>query len=234
VTARGYDAHVRASGFFAGLHAGSLERLCAAYTTRSAETDSFFFLQGEPAENVCMLAEGRVKMGQVTEDGQQVTMRIIVPGQLFGGVAVVSDHDAYPASAQALEGSLALAWKGGLFRELAGADPALGLNIAQLMFGHVQEMQTRVRELSTEKVQRRIARTLLRLAAQAGRRERNGILIDMPLSRQGIAELAGTTLFTVSRVLSEWERQGMIDTGRERVLIRDAHALVVVSEDIPL
>jgi CRP-like cAMP-binding protein len=95
------------------------------------------------------------------------------------------------------------------------------------------EVQDRYRELATEKVERRIARTLLRLAAQSGRRVAEGVLIDIPLTRQDIAQMTGTTLFTVSRTLSEWERQGLLSVGRERVVIREPHALVKIAEDLP-
>lgn len=144
-------------------------------------------------------------------------MRFIVPGQLFGGVAVLGATAAYPVAAEAMEASVALSWPGELLREQARRDPALGLKMTELMYGHVNEMQTRFLELATERVERRVARVLLRLASQAGSRRKEGLLIDLPLSRQGIAEMTGTTLFSVSRLLSEWERQRLIDTGRERV-----------------
>ncbi|MGA2480518.1 MAG: Crp/Fnr family transcriptional regulator [Spirochaetia bacterium] len=230
---RQYEQLVRGSDFFAGLPPGPMEKVCAAYAVGTAADGGVFFRQEDPAEKAWLLVLGKVKMAQLTEDGQQVTLRIIVAGQMFGGMAALGPGGVYPASAQALEDSIALSWNGRMLRELARTVPALGMKISELMYGHVQEMQTRVRELATEKVERRIARALLRLASQAGRKEKEGILIDLPLSRQEIAELTGTTLYTVSRVLSEWERRGMIRTGRERVLIRDAHALVVVAEDIP-
>jgi CRP-like cAMP-binding protein len=74
---------------------------------------------------------------------------------------------------------------------------------------------------------------VLRLARQSGHKVAGGILIDLPLSRQNLAELTGTTLYTVSRILSQWEAQGLVETGRERVLIRNPHGLVVVADDLP-
>ncbi len=110
-----YEPFIRAAVFFQGLQPGSLDRLCAACTVRSAEEGSFLFRQEEPAEHACMLARGRVKLGQVTEDGQQVTMRIIVPGKMFGGVAMLGTRGLYPASAQAMEDSGALFSRASLF-----------------------------------------------------------------------------------------------------------------------
>jgi CRP-like cAMP-binding protein len=92
-------------------------------------------------------------------------------------------------------------------------------------------MQVRMRELSTERVERRIAHTILRLAQQAGRRTARGIEIAFPLSRQDLAEMAGTTLHTVSRTLSGWEEQGVVDSGRRRVIVRDLKALSMIAEN---
>jgi CRP-like cAMP-binding protein len=86
-------------------------------------------------------------------------------------------------------------------------------------------MQTRLREIATERVEQRIAHALLRLSKHAGRRTPNGIEIAIPLSRQDLAEMSGTTLHTVSRVLSAWESAKLVDTGRRRVMVRDDNAL---------
>jgi CRP-like cAMP-binding protein len=109
----------------------------------------------------------------------------------------------------------------------------LALNGLRLVAGRFQDLQDRYRELSTERVERRIARVLLRLARQTGQRTERGVLIDLPLSRQDLGEMTGTTLYTVSRTLSGWEQQGLIETGRERIVIRNPHSLVSIAEDLP-
>jgi CRP-like cAMP-binding protein len=94
-------------------------------------------------------------------------------------------------------------------------------------------LQNQHRELATERVERRIARALLRLVPQMGREVADGVVIDLRLSRQDLADLTGTTLYTVSRTLSQWEKQGLVQSGRERVLIRLPHALAALAEDLP-
>ncbi len=111
--------------------------------------------------------------------------------------------------------------------------PPLARNAMRHMSARMQEMQNRVRELSTERVERRIANTLLRLANQTGVKSPAGVLINVALTRQDIAEMTGTTLYTVSRTLSRWEQEGIVESGRERVLIRAPHALVTIAEDLP-
>jgi CRP-like cAMP-binding protein len=99
--------------------------------------------------------------------------------------------------------------------------------------GRLQEAQTRMAEMSTEQVERRIAHALLRLANQAGRKVEGGVKIDFPISRQDIAEMTGTTLHTVSRTLSLWEQQGMVESARQSVVLTDPHRLFALAEQVP-
>jgi CRP-like cAMP-binding protein len=92
-------------------------------------------------------------------------------------------------------------------------------------------MQERYRELATEKVERRIARSILRLTAQLGLKNADGN-IELALTRQDLAEMSGTTIFTASRVLAEWERNGLVETGRERVVLCKPHSLVQIAEEL--
>ena len=82
-------------------------------------------------------------------------------------------------------------------------------------------------------MERRIAHTLLRLIRYAGRKVDRGVLLDLPLTRQDLAEMTGTTLYTVSRVLSRWETEGIIESERQQVLVRIPHKLVAIAEDLP-
>jgi CRP-like cAMP-binding protein len=111
-------------------------------------------------------------------------------------------------------------------------EPKLALNAVRMMADHVLEFQERFSQLATERVERRLARSILRLASQAGRKIEDGVLIDLPLSRQDLAEMNGTTLYTVSRIMSQWEEQGLVRLGRERVVIRFPHGLVRIAEDL--
>ena len=152
---------------------------------------------------------------------------------MFGAVGVVRPDAAYPATAQALESSTALAIKSSFLHDTMRWRPYLNIGMMQLMTGYIMEMQERYRELATERVERRIALTVLRLASQIGKRTSDEeSTIELTLSRQDVAEASGTTVFTVSRVFADWERRGLVEAGRERVLIRNPHGLVQVSEGL--
>ena len=116
-------------------------------------------------------------------------------------------------------------WPRDVLRELCRGYPQIQTNILRAISGHLSDSMTRARELATERVASRVAHTLLRLARQSGRQVEGGILVDHPLSRQELAEMTGTTLFSVSRILSGWEEEGIVTAGRERVTIRSLERL---------
>lgn len=200
---------------------------------RSIEEGEFFFFQGDPAAYFYILIEGRAKLLQTNPTGQQVNLRTITSWQMFGALGAVRENATYPATAQALESSTALAIESSFLKEMMQTRPYLNLNLMQLMTGYIMEMQERYRELATERVERRVALTILRLAAQIGKRTAgDSMTVELPLSRQDVAEASGTTIFTVSRVLADWERRGLVEAGRERVVIRNPHGLVQISEGL--
>lgn len=199
---------------------------------RAVEEGGFFFFQGDQAQYLYILLSGRAKLCQIAPDGQQVNLRTLNPNQLFGAVGAVDASASYPACAQALEDCSAIAIRSDQFHLLLEERPHLSFGMMKLMTGYLQEMQARYRESVTEKVEQRIARVLLRLAGQTGKRVEAGVLIDLLFSRQELAEMAGTTLYTVSRILSAWEKRGLIAAGRERVTITSPHALVRLAEGL--
>lgn len=202
--------------------------------TRGVEQGAYFFFQGDVADYFYILLDGHAKLCQLGRDGQQVNLRTLAPGQLFGAIGVVEPGATYPACAEAVEESTALAVESAAFREMVAARPHLQFGLMRLMTGYIQEIQQRFRELATERVEQRIARALLRLASQCGRKVPQGVLIEQLASRENLAEMTGSTIYTVSRTLSAWEKEGLIATGRERVTLTEPHALVRIAEDLSL
>lgn len=199
---------------------------------RSVEDGSFFFLQGDEAAYLYILLSGQIKLLQSNPNGQQVNLRTIYPFQMFGALGIVRSQAVYPASAQALEDSSALAIKSELLHEMIKTRPYLSFDLMNLMTSYIQEMQERYRELATERVEQRVANALIRLVGQSGFRAENDSGIDLSFSRQDVAEMTGTTLYTVSRLFSEWERQGILKTGREKIRILKPHDLVRLADGI--
>jgi len=224
--------HLQRVGVFQGIAPDELGRIAQAAQRRQISAETFLFHQGDPAEVTYVPVQGRLKLTQITPEGHEVILRYVGVGEMTGATAVFGDT-AYPASAESVEEVIVLGWDNETMIELIEHYPRLGLNILHLLSVRLQELQDRLREMSTERVERRIARALLRLVSQLGRKAETGVLIDLPLSRQDLANMTGTTLYTVSRVLSHWEEEGIVETGREKVLIKHPPSLVVIAEDLP-
>jgi len=199
---------------------------------RPMEESGFFFFQGDPADYLYVLTSGQIKLLQTNPNGQNVNLRTIYPWQMFGALGAVRAGAAYPASAQALEDSTALAIQSDFLHSMLETRPYISFDLMKLMTSYIQEMQARYRELATERVEQRVASALLRLAAQMGIKAGKETVIELTFSRQDLAEMTGTTLYTVSRLLSEWERQKIISTGRERIKILKPHELVRISDNL--
>lgn len=223
---------VREVDLFRDLEADQIEIVFQAAHRVKIMSEAYLFHQGDLAERLHVLLKGSLKLTQVTPEGQQVLLHYVHAGQAFAILAVLGGMD-YPASAQAVEDSLVLTWDRETINDLMIRFPRIALRALEIMARQAREFQDRIRELSTERVERRLARALLRLAKQAGSKVQGGVMINLSISRQDLAEMTGTTLFTVSRTLSQWESQGLIETRRGKILIRSPHELVAVAEELP-
>jgi len=121
-------------------------------------------------------------------------------------------------------------WPSTTWPRLVAKFPALAANTLQTIGSRLQETHTRVVEMSTQQVEQRVAHALLRLAKQSGRKVEHGVEIDFPISRQDIAQMTGTTLHTVSRILSGWEQAGLIESGRQRIVLREPQKVFALAE----
>ena len=217
---------------FADLPSTALVEVRAAASQRSIAAGASFFREGDLADAFFVLEAGSVKLTQLTPEGHQVVLGLLGPGDAFGGVATFGGA-AYPVTAEAVTQAAALQWRGEVMAALMERHPRLALNALKFVAARLHDLQVQYRQLATEKVERRIARALLRLVQQAGRRVDAGVLIDLPLSRDDIAQMTGTTLYTVSRVISRFETEGLLEAGRQSLLIRNSDALLKVADELP-
>lgn len=191
--------------------------------------ETTIFAQEEEAHSFFLLLAGRIRVVRTTPEGEQVVARYISEGELFG-IAAALGRTTYPANAIAAVDCVALAWPSRLWAGFAGRYPSFSGGAYATVGQRLQETQERVVELATEQVEQRVANALLRLIKQAGRKTDAGIEIDFPITRQDIAEMTGTTLHTVSRLLSAWEAKGLVSGGRRKVTVTDPHGLLLIAE----
>jgi len=217
---------------FAGVPPEGLNEVAAAASAVRCTPGETLFGQDDPADAFFVLITGRVKIAQVTAEGHQVVLRYIGPGEVFGAVPLFT-NTGYPAAATAVTDSMALRWDRAATHRLLQRYPPILSNALTIVGRRLHELQNRYRELATERVEQRVGRAILRLLEKAGHRQAAGVQIAFPLSRQDIAEMTGTTLHTVSRILSEWEKRGVLQGGRMRVIIRDPAALARIADELP-
>jgi CRP-like cAMP-binding protein len=185
--------------------------------------------EGDPAAAFYVVVVGHLKLSKVTPDGREVIARFIGPGDPYGGVVVLG-HPAYPLSATAIEPARVLGWDQAEAAGLAARHPQFRTNILNEIARHMTDALDRVSELSTERVSQRLARTLLRLAEHDGHARGQAIEIAHPITRQELADLVGTTLFTVSRLLSRWEAKGLVASTRGHVTLSQPAGIEEIAE----
>ena len=193
-------------------------------TTATLKRGETLARQGEPARQFYLVEAGFLKVLQLTAEGTELIVRFVSPGEPFGGVVVLGNAP-YPVTAMATQPTVVRAWTRETVTTLLAGTPQVSVNIMREMATHMTDALTRVRELTTARVGPRLAHTLLRLARQCGERTAEGVLITQPLTRQELADLTGTTLYTVSRTLTKWEADGLLESRKRHVLLRSLRKL---------
>jgi CRP-like cAMP-binding protein len=214
--------------FFAGILAADYATIVSAARPRLFSRGEMLYIKGETVRYVCLLSSGVVKIAQHGRGGSEVILRLGTPGDVLGaaGLFATGKHDT---TAQAFRSCKVLVWEERSFRNLAERFPILHQNIARILEQDLLELAERFRELATERVSLRVARQLVRLKDKIGRPV--GGSVEIGLSREELARMTGTTLFTVSRLLSGWEACGMVRPSREAVTICNLELLRSVCEE---
>jgi CRP-like cAMP-binding protein len=198
---------------------------------RECEAGTVVFAEGEPATSFFVVLSGSVKLVQLTEDGDAIVFRLLGHGEAFGTVCLFGSGP-YPVSAVAVTPTSLAQWPAAVMRAHLEQQPRLSLNVLRSVSDRLQALRLQYRQLATEKVERRVARAVLKLVHHAGTPVGDGVLVDLPLSSEDLAQLTGTTVYTVSRIVSRWEAAGILRSGRQQLVIRDARMLTSIADDI--
>jgi CRP/FNR family transcriptional regulator, nitrogen oxide reductase regulator len=204
--------------FFAGLlpaEMGAINKQFREYGFQPGET---IYFSGETAVRFYVVASGRVKLLRHSATGQDVLLDILQPGDYFGSLTLLAG-DVYPDTAQAQTAVCVLSIQSENFRALLQQYPQAALTVLDITARRLQESQETVRRLSVESVEQRLAAVLLKLADKLGDVTAEGLLIQMPLSRDDLAQMAGTTTETASRTMSQFQKDGLVRSGRQWIAI---------------
>lgn len=203
------------------------EILDAAQTARF-DVGASVFSQGMAVDRFFLLLDGHIRVQRTTPEGEQTIVLHIAPGQLFG-IGAALGYNTYPATAVAAHDCVVLWWPNRLWPEFIAKYDGFATQTYKVVGQRIADIQSMIVEMATKQVEQRIACAILRLITQMGRKVDSGIEIDFPMTRQNIADMTGTTLHTVSRLLSAWEKDGIVASERKKITVTAPHRLVLLS-----
>jgi CRP-like cAMP-binding protein len=219
------------AGLFDGIDAATLTEVNAVARMRVVRPGETLFEQGDDATSFFLLKAGSVKLTQLSPDGEVVILSLLGPGDVLGGAAALA-AGTHPVSAVAVTETVTYEWPDAMMALLMERHGRLAVNALRLVATRLYDLQEQHRVLAAKRVERRIARALVRLVRHWGTRTGEAVRVDLPVSADDLAETARTSLSAVSRALSRWESAGIIETGHPRLLIQKPHALASLADDL--
>jgi len=218
------DELLRRIPFFRRLSPELRARVSAVARLKSHDRGDLIFSEGDPSDAFMTIVSGRVKVFKSTPAGKEIILEIFGAGDPLGAVAVY-EKAPFMASALALEPTEVLRIDQAVFFRLLEEDPAFVRGLLSGLTIRLVELTRRLAELSGARVEVRFARLFLKLCDQIGTSDRGGVFVPMPLSRQELADLTGTTIETAIRIMSRWQKEDVLHTEKDGFVVIDRRAL---------
>lgn len=213
-----------AAPYFRSLSPVQIEDVQRRFRQQHYHASSRIYSVGEDARRLAIVAAGSVKVQRPTWDGRDVLLDFLVPGDHFGSLVELGD-EVYPDTAIAHTECCILSTTSVEFAQMLTEYPSVAIDSLSIVAARLREAQSTIEHLSAYPVEQRLARALSHLVVKTGIERDGATLINIPLSRQDLADMAGTTVETASRVMSEFKRDGLISSGRMWIAVLDAQAL---------
>lgn len=219
---------LRKLALFADVSEADVAALAQRCVVEEYAKETTLFEQGDPCDRVWFVLAGRVKIVYQDVDGREVILEMIAMGEAFGGAVLFFPH--HPATARTAEASVLCTMPAEVYAAMVGQHPQVAIKLLR-MVGRRHLAMLKMQTLIGERVERRIASVLLKLADRCGRPDPEGMLITTSMTRQDYADMAGTTLESAIRVLSRFAREGLIHThSGGYIVIRDLDRLVAIAQ----
>ncbi len=206
---------LKKSAVFACLKDDELASIDNYFDILNFKNNETIFAEGDPSDKFFILAEGNVKVLKHTMMGKDIILEIMSPGDIFGGVAVL-DNKPYPASAQAMKPVKVIKIRRLDLLKIMEDYPILKLEMVTYFSDKLRDAHEMLKNIATERVERRIASLLLKLSEKVGTEEGGYRTIDFPLTRQEISEMVGTTVETCIRTMSKFQKLGLVKSKNGR------------------
>ncbi len=186
------------------------------------------FTEGDAPEWFYIVLTGKVKVTKISHDGKEIILEIISPYDIFGGVAVLRNFP-YPANAVAMEDSEILKISRKNLMRLVDRFPNLMFCIALQLGDRMKSSYDSLKNIALERVEARIAALLLKLGNKVGVETDAGLMIDMRLTKQDVADMVGTTVETSIRTFSKFKKEGLVTDSDGKIIIKDREGLMSFS-----
>jgi CRP-like cAMP-binding protein len=215
-------AFVGQSALFAGLSPLQCGEILAYARIATFARNEILFSQDQPIHKLIMIRTGSVKLAQLSPDGKEVILWLNGPGDAVG-MHADADGANHSCSARAMERCQVFVWESHILQVIIARYPRIQTNLGRILASRLSELEERFCEMASERVPRRLALVLIRLLKSVGKEGREGVAVV--ITREELAQLTGTSQFTVSRTLSKWAAFGFIVPRREGVVIIDLDRL---------
>ena len=212
------------SKFLAGLSDAAVRQLLDTARLRHIAPNKDVIVQGEHPDHMFLLKIGRTRSYIVAEDGSEIVLLWATPGEVLGLVSLLPSPPNYMVNTTTVTTCDCLAWDHDTIRKLATEHPQIMENGFRLALYHLASYMKRHINFVTKSAASRLANQLIQLAISAGEVESSGINVD--ITNEQLSSLCDVGYFTTSRILSKWERDGMLSKKRGRVTLLAPESLM--------
>jgi CRP-like cAMP-binding protein len=213
---------------FKSLSEDEIKELSPYLSEKAYKKKEHIFSEGSAPEWFYIVSKGKVKITKLSHEGKEIILEVISPYDIFGGVAVLRNIP-YPANAVAMEDSEVLKISRKNLMRLADRFPHLMHALALELGDRVKNSLDSLKNIALERVEARIAALLLKLANKVGVETKEGLLIDMRLTKQDVADMVGTTVETSIRTFSKLKKEGLVQDTDGKFIIKDMERLSELS-----
>lgn len=213
--------------FFQGLDRKAIGEINEKFSAAHFEAGHTIYHEGAKATQLRVVVYGAVKLIRNTEEGKELLMEMLKAGEYCGSLNEMGD-DTYNETAVAQSDACILSIGNREFRSILNTYPSIAVAVLDITANRLNTARKQIHHLSSLSVEKRIAHILLRLGEKFGEKDRVGMLLQLPLSRKDLADMAGTSSETASRIMSQFQQDGIITSGRQWVAIKDYDKLSTV------
>jgi CRP-like cAMP-binding protein len=212
------------SRFLEGLRPSEMELVLKRATQRHFSPKSVMTRQGAPADHLCLLWKGRARYFLVTPNGKRILLLWIAPGSIFGGMALSERRATYIVSTEAIHDCTALVWDRAAIRALSKRFPVLLENCIEIASEYFSLYTDRHVTVTSRTAPERLAHTLFSLASTIGQKVPRGV--ELRVTNEDLASTANITPYTTCRILSQWQKRGLVRKHRGAIILHSADDLL--------